>query len=155
MWAGVDAANLFLGVWADDTDAQVTGGCGSARDQLTRGGIDRRVPLIANHADVAIWAIRLAQAAADAVTFDFDLRAFPAVNGIDRAADEAIRVFATSAGASDQIMPEAQPIAFQPRDAAMRIGASLSAFVAPRAALQVEHKQLLGVEQALIEKLAQ
>src|SRR5262249_39533461 len=141
-------------VWADDAYTQVTGGGGSAWHYLAGSGIHRCVPLIAHHSNIAVGAIRFAQAAADAVAFDFDFRAFAAMDGIHWAAYQAVGVFTASASASHEEMAETEAIALQPRHAAVRVGARLSAFVAARAALQIQHEQLLRIEQTLIEELA-
>src|SRR5204863_5768675 len=96
-----------------------------------------------------------AQPAADAVVFDFDFIPLAAVNSIDRAADQAVGILARAASAGDQVFSESQAFALEPRDAAMGIGAGLGAFIAASAAFQIEHQQLLRVEQALVEILAQ
>ena len=151
--AGIDAADIFAGVGADHADAQIAGGGGPAFAVVIFG--IQHVPRVGPHADVAVGAVLLAQAAADAVVFDFDFVPFAAVNGIDRAADQAVGIFARAAGAGDQVFAEPQPFALEPRDAAVGIGAGFGAFIAASAAFQIEHQQLLGVEQALVEIFAQ
>ena len=115
----------------------------------------QRMPRVGPHADVAVGAVLFAQAAADAVVFDFDFVPFAAVNGVDRAADQAVGIFARPASAGDQVFTEPQSFALQPRDAAVGVGAGFRAFIATSAAFQIEHQQLLSVEQTLIEVLAE
>ena len=78
-----------------------------------------------------------------------------AADRADRAADHAIRVEARSARAGDQELVEPQALADQAGHAVVGVGAGLGAFVAAGAFLQVEHEQVLGVHQALIEEVVE
>ena len=115
------------------------------------------------HVDIAVGTVlgTLATANALAVVDDdfqrrlvFVLARLP-VDGVDRAANQAVRIEARTAGTSHEEPVEAQPLADQPGDAAMRVRAGLRAFVAPSASFQIEHQKPLRVEETLIEKLPQ
>ena len=89
------------------------------------------------------------------MALDLDLLALAvAVNGIDRATDEAIGIGARAARAGDQPLVDPQPLADQPRDALMRVAAGLGAFVAAGAGFEVENEKPLGVVQALVDEFA-
>src|SRR5262249_47404793 len=129
-------------------DAEVAGRGDAARDNWKciriTSSIQRRC--FGPHADVAVGAVGFAQAATDAVAFDFDFGAFAAVNGVNGAADEAVGVFATAAGAGDEKLAEAKAVAFEARNAAVGVGAGFGAFVAAGAAFQIKDQEFLGIE---------
>src|SRR5687768_7572004 len=82
-----DAAHFFLG--ADDVVAEIAHGSPAAED---------RAVVLLVHVDVAVGAVGRTETAADAVAFDLNLLAVRlAVDGIDRAADQAVGVGATAA----------------------------------------------------------
>jgi len=129
VWASENAAHLAPVRRPDDRAAQVA----RRRSLLQAISLRPRV-----HVDVAIRAVVRAQAAADAVALDLNLLPLPiAMDRIDRAPDQAIRIGARPARTGDEPFVDPQPLADQPRDAVMRIAARLGAFVAPRASLEV------------------
>lgn len=143
--AGEDATDFFAG--CDDVVAEVAHGGPAAED----GAV---VFLV--HVDVAVGAVGRTEAAADAVAFDQDLFAIRlAVNGIDRAADQAVGVGATAAGGGDEPLVKPEAVADEAGDAAVSVGTGLGAFVAAGAGFQVEDEELLGIVEALVEELGE
>ena len=69
------------------------------------------VAFVRDHRDVPVWAVRRAEAAADAVILDHDLEVFAAMDRIDGAAGHAVRVGARAAGGGDGEAPEAHAVA--------------------------------------------
>ena len=94
MGAGVDATRVVSR--ADEIAAQVAG------RRHAPAAVGAAADLV--HRDVAVGAIRRAESAADAVILDDDLDGAgvvlpcAAVDGIDRAADEAVGIEAGAAG---------------------------------------------------------
>src|SRR5262245_57943723 len=142
--AGEDAAYLAPVGGANDRGAEVAGG----------GGVLQGVAFGERmHVNVAVGAVGRAQAAADAVALDLDLLALAvAVDRIDRAAHQAVRIGARTATAGHQPLVDPQTVANQPRDALMRVAAGLGALVAARAGLQVQNQQALSVVEALFDE---
>ncbi len=142
--AGEDAAYVTPIGRSDDRRTQVAG----RRHVLQAAALFARV-----HVNVAVRAIRGAQAAADAVTFDLDLFAKAvAMDCIDRTADEAVGVRAGAATAGHEPLVDSHAFAHQPRDAVVRVAAGFRAFVAAGAGFEVEDEQALGVEEALVDE---
>ena len=146
MRAGEDAANVTPVFWADDRAAQVA----RRRGVLQLASFGQWM-----HVDVAIGAVVRAQATADAVLFDLDFETFAvAMDRVDGATNQAIRIGARAAGAGHEPFVEPQPFANEPRHAAVRIGTSLGAFIAAGAGFEIEDQQPLGVVESLLDELA-
>ena len=97
--------------------AEVAGGGFERRDTSLAVGIPfqrrNRLELVGRHENASVGTIRGAQAAADAMVFNDDLKMSPAMNGVHRAADHAMRVGARAARSGDDIFVEALAIAQQ------------------------------------------
>jgi hypothetical protein len=105
--------------------------------------------------NIAVRTIARAKTAADAPVLDDDFERVTAANGADRTAHHAKRIAALPATGSNQILLEAQAIAYQAGNAIVSVRASVYAGVAARAFLQIENQQTLRFHQALGKKLIQ
>src|SRR5437867_576315 len=101
--AGVDAAGLAV-----HGDAQVAHGRLLLLHRHHAPGAVVTLLHELVHVDIAVGAILGAVATADAPILDDDLARVPAVDGIDRAADHAVRIEARPARAGDQELVETQ-----------------------------------------------
>ena len=88
--------------------------------------------------NIAVRTIPRAQATTDAPILDDDFERIAAANGADRAAHHAQGIAALAATGGDQILLEAQTIAYQSGDTIVCVRASVNAGVAARAFLQIE-----------------
>src|SRR5437879_12521 len=103
--------------------------------------------------DIAVGTILRAEATADTPVLDDDFERIASANRADGAAHHAQRIAALAATRGDKILVKAQAIADQPRDAVVRVSASVYASVAARAVLQIQNQQALRFHQSLREEL--
>src|SRR5262249_53752726 len=104
--------------------------------------------------DVAVRAVLSAQPAADAPVLDEDLERVPATDRPDGTPDHAQRIAARAAGRRDQVLVEPKPVADEPGDAVVRVGARTHAQIAARAPIEVEEQEVLRLHEALSEEVA-
>ena len=88
--------------------------------------------------NVAVRTIARAQATTDAPILDDDFERIAAANGADRAAHHAQGIAALTATGGNQILLEAQAIAYQTSNTIVSVCTSVDAGVAARAFLQIE-----------------
>src|ERR1700693_1261285 len=93
--------------------------------------------------DMAVRAVARAQAAADAPILDDDFERIAAANRTHRTADHAQRIATLPATGGDQILLEAQSIAYKAGDAIMSVRASVDAGVTARTFLKIEDEETL------------
>ena len=103
--------------------------------------------------DIAVRAILGAEAAADAPVLDDHLERIAPADRTHRAAHHTQRVSALAAGRGHQVLVKSEPLAHQPRNAVVGIGASAHASIAARALFQVQDQQALRFHQSLRQEV--
>src|SRR5262245_49165217 len=83
------------------------------------------------------------------------VRGGQAVDRIDWTSHETMRVQARATRGRHQEVAEPHALANQARHVVVRVGTGAGALIAARAPVEVEDKELLGLEQSLFEVLAQ
>ena len=106
------------------------------------------------HLDHIVRAVGLAVAAADAVIVDEDLTVGCAVDGVGRAVFHAVRVLTVAAGGGHMHGGERRAgFAIESRESVMSLGAGLFTKIATNTQSFVDHQDVCGFAQPLIDQV--
>src|SRR5262249_15031193 len=107
------------------------------------------------HVDVAVGALLGAPPAADAPVFDDDLQRVLPPDRAYGADDHASGLAPGAEGRGPEILVVAQAVPDQPGDAVVSVGTRAHAGVAPRASLEIDQQEILGLHQALAQEFVE
>ena len=119
------------------------------------------VSVVRYHENAAVRTVFGAQAAPDAVVLDDNLKVLASMNGVDGTSDHAMWIGAGPTGGSDHEIIQPLSGAEQARDRntvrlrSVLFDTALGAGVAPRAVIQVEHKDALTFIEPLFDILVE